>query len=287
MPDRNRPHGNCKGDTEDRMNPLVPVRAHIQDVKSETDDVKTYVLSTGNGFRAMPGQFNMLGYPGVGESPISLSSVVRNGTFTHTVRAVGRATEFLGKLQPGDDLFLRGPYGKGWPLGNARGGDILLVAGGIGLAPLRPVVQAILAEREAFGNVSLIYGAKSEKSVLFMDEFGDWGKGISLFLTVDEVSRGGSWEHDVGLVTDLLYKVNMKPAGTIAFVCGPEIMMRLVCSVLLLKDTPQSRMYVSLERRMKCGIAQCGNCQHYGLFVCKDGPVFSYAEVRGLPDGFL
>lgn len=287
------------------MNQLKPLRAQINDIRIEIEDVKTYNISIDSSFAATPGQFNMVGYPGVGEAPISLSSVVRKNSFEHTIRAVGRATRFLEGLKEGDEIFLRGPYGRGWPINETKGKDILLIAGGVGIAPIRPVIQMILDKRELFGNVSLIYGARNEKNVLYMDEFDIWGKKISLYLTVDEViqrpfmspltksASGGKkrsrvgWKHNVGLVTDLLEKIRIRPDNTFAFVCGPEIMMRFICRGLLMKGITQSRLYVSLERRMKCGIAHCGHCQHFGLFICKDGPVFSYKEVRGLPDGLL
>jgi NAD(P)H-flavin reductase len=269
------------------VNRLRPIRACIRDIKTEAEQVKTYNLLIRGSFAAIPGQFNLVGFPGVGESPISFSSVVRNGCFDHTIKAVGRVTGFLDRLKKGDELLLRGPYGKGWPLNIIRDKDILLIAGGVGLAPLRPVVQKVLEKRELFGDVSLIYGARNEKNVLFMDEFNTWKKGVSLFLTVDEVSQSAAWKHNIGLVTDLLDEVKIKPENTIAFVCGPEIMMRFICKGLLMLGLMQSNIYVSLERRMKCGIAHCGHCQHFGLFVCKDGPVFSYKDVRGLPDGLL
>jgi NAD(P)H-flavin reductase len=269
------------------MNRLKPVKARIKDIKSETDEVKTYVLSTGDSFEALPGQFNMVGYPGVGEAPISFSSLVHNGYFEHTIKAVGRATKFLDGLKIKDELLLRGPYGRGWPLNKARGKDILLVTGGVGIAPIRPVIQIVLEKRELFGDVSLIHGARNEKNVIFMDEFDKWKKGISLYLTVDEVMKAKAWKHHTGLVTDLLDKVKISSDNTFVFVCGPEIMMRFICRGLLMMGIAQSRIYVSLERRMKCGIAHCGHCQHFGLFVCKDGPVFSYKDVRGLPDGLL
>jgi sulfhydrogenase subunit gamma (sulfur reductase) len=277
------------------LNQLRPIKARIRDIKTEAEEVKTYNLSIKSSFAAIPGQFNLVGFPGVGESPISFSSVVRNGYFDHTIKAVGRVTSFLDGLKKGDELLLRGPYGKGWPLNITKGKDIFLIAGGVGLAPLRPVVQEVLEKRELFGEVSLIYGARNEKNVLFMDEFDKWKKGVSLFLTVDEITQQppayppgkGVWKHNIGLVTDLLDEVKIKPDNTIAFVCGPEIMMRFICKGLLMMGLMQSSIYVSLERRMKCGIAHCGHCQHFGLFVCKDGPVFSYKDVRGLPDGLL
>jgi NAD(P)H-flavin reductase len=292
------------------MNQLEPIKAKIKDIRKETEDVKTYILSVKKSFTAKPGQFNMVGYPGVGEAPVSFSSVIHDNCFEHTIRAVGRVTNFLDRFKKGDEIFLRGPYGRGWPINEVKGKDILLVAGGLGIAPVRPVVQMILNNKELFGDVSLIYGARNENNVIFMNEYKEWGKRISLYLTVDEVlqhapesppakvgnkkrvplTKGGSrwgWKHNVGLVTELLDKVKINPERAIVFICGPEIMMRFVCRELLILGIQESRMYVSLERRMKCGIAHCGHCQHYGLFVCKDGPVFSYNEVKGLPDGLL
>jgi NAD(P)H-flavin reductase len=299
------------------MNRLKPIKAKIKDIRKETEDVRTYILSIKKTFTARPGQFNMVGYPGVGEAPVSFSSVIHDNCFEHTIRAVGRVTRFLDRLKKGNEIFLRGPYGRGWPINEAKDKDILLVAGGLGIAPVRPVVQMILNNRELFGDASLIYGARNEENVLFMNEYKKWGKRISLHLTVDEVSqpprnkRGGKegvtlekggnkkrvplskvvsrrgWKYNVGLVTELLDKVKINPERTIVFVCGPEIMMRFVCRELLMLGVQESRMYVSLERRMKCGVAHCGHCQHYGLFVCRDGPVFSYNEVKGLPDGLL
>jgi sulfhydrogenase subunit gamma (sulfur reductase) len=269
------------------MNPLIPVRALIKDIKIEIEAVRTYAVAVEGALFARPGQFCMVGYPGVGEAPISFSSIGQNGSFSHTIKAVGRVTQFLEGLKEGDYVFLRGPYGKGWPLKKAEGRDILLVAGGLGLAPMRPVIETILSKRTMFGDVTLIYGARNEKQVLFMEELRAWGKGIKVLLTVDEVLHPRLWKHNTGLVTDLLIKSGIDPEDSIAFVCGPEIMMRFICRGLVMTGFLQSHLFVSMERRMKCGVGHCGHCQHYGLFVCRDGPVFSYDEVIGLPDGLL
>lgn len=269
-------------------NPLLPLKAAITDIKLETKDVKTYSLFLENSsYSAKPGQFNMLGYPGVGEAPISLSSIVSDGRFQHTIRAVGRVTEFIGRFGKGDEIYLRGPYGSCWPLEGALGGDIILVAGGVGVAPLRPVIHEILNKRESFGKVVLIYGSRSPDNILFMDEIDAWRKDIEVLLTVDEVRPYMKWEYDVGLVTGLLDKTLLDPLKTFAFICGPEIMMLFVSRGLYLRGFLPSKVYVSLERRMKCGIAHCGHCQHGSKFVCKDGPVFLYSEVTKLPDGLL
>jgi NAD(P)H-flavin reductase len=272
------------------MNALKPLEAVIKDIKAEADGVKTYALKVKDGLYQgpAPGQFNMVGLPGVGEAPISVSSLFRDGCIEHTIKAVGRVTEFIERMGKGDALHIRGPYGRGWPVGEARGKDLLLVSGGVGLAPLRPVIQAVLNDRKGFGDVSLIYGARSERHTLYMDEYDGWqAGGVSLFITVDEPVEKAAWKYSVGLITGLLDGVGLHPENTVSFICGPEIMMRFIARGLLIKGIPPSGIYVSVERRMKCGVAQCGHCQHAGLFVCRDGPVFSYREVAGLPDGML
>ncbi|MEW6586563.1 MAG: FAD/NAD(P)-binding protein, partial [Nitrospirota bacterium] len=269
------------------MNPLVPVKARIEKIQPEIVQVKTYTVALEGPFAASPGQCNMVGYPGVGEAPISLSSLVQKNRFEHTIKAVGRVTRYLDGLRVGDYLFLRGPFGNGWPMHKAENLDILLIAGGIGLAPLRPVVREILNNRETYGEVNLIYGARNEDGLLFTNEYEDWRRSISIHLTVDEALRPKKWRNHIGLVTDLFDKITINPENTGAFICGPEIMMRFVCRALAFRRLPPSKIHVSMERRMKCGIGHCGHCQHYGLFVCKDGPVFSYDQVRGLPDGLL
>lgn len=269
-------------------NPLLPVKATITGIKRETEDTKTFSLSIeDSSYTAKPGQFNMVGYPGVGEAPISLSSMASEGRFQHTIRSVGRVTEFIDGFKEGDVMYVRGPYGTYWPLDNAIGNDILLVAGGVGLAPLRPVVQEILERRDSFGTVTLIYGSRTPDNMLFLREIDIWRKNIEVFLTVDEVTPNTKWDYDVGLVTQLLDKATINPVKTFAFICGPEIMMLFVSRGLSIRGFLPSRVYVSLERRMKCGIAQCGHCQHGGKFICKDGPVFLYKDMSRLADGLL
>ncbi len=270
------------------MNHLRPSIARIKRIKSETEDVRTFTLEAADTLQektALPGQFNMVGYPAVGEAPISFSAL-ENGTIEHTIRSAGRVTKFIFGLKVGNDLFIRGPYGRGWPMDQCLGKDLLLIAGGIGLAPLRPVVQTVIANRRFFGEVSLIYGARNEASLLFNDELDEWKMHLSVSLSVDAV-QGTGWQYDTGPVTVPLRRIGVSPDRTVVFVCGPELMMRFVSTELLMKRVPQSSIFLSLERRMHCGLGQCGHCQHYGRFVCKDGPVFPYREVRGLPDGLL
>jgi NAD(P)H-flavin reductase len=204
----------------------------------------------------------------------------------HTVKAVGRLTRWLQGLRPGDVLFLRGPYGRPWPLEEARGRHLLLLSGGMGLAPLRPVVGLFLSGRLGARRLSLLHGARRPRDIIFKEELSAWqGQGLEVLLTVDVPEEG--WPGRVGLVTELLGELELEPHRTVAFICGPEIMMRFVLRELLIKGLSPRRLHVSLERRMRCGLGLCGHCQHGVWFVCRDGPVFSYPQVRGLPDGLL
>ena len=291
VPHKDRSHRDGKRDPEESYSlrsSLFPLRAEITAIKRETEGTKTYSLFLENSlYKAKPGQFNMVGYPGVGEAPISLSSNVTNGGFQHTIRAVGKVTKFIDRLKRGNEIYLRGPYGTWWPLESAVGKDIILAAGGLGLAPIRPAIQEIVRKRNSFGKVTLIYGARNPDSIPFRDEFNLWSNDLEVLSTVDEVPSHVKWDHSIGLVTQLLDKVALKLEKTFVFICGPEIMMLFISRGLFLRGFPPSRVFVSLERRMKCGIAQCGHCQHGGRFVCKDGPIFPHRDISRLPDGIL
>jgi len=270
-------------------NPLVPIKATIRDIMEETHDVMTYVLEAeGDAFKNFaPGQFNMVGLPGAGEAPISLSAIVDDDSVHHTIRAVGRLTAYMEKLGKGGHVFLRGPYGRGWPMDEAKGKDLVIVGGGLGLAPLRPVVQTVLNDRDSFGSLTLAYGARDPQDMIYRAELDSWQSGIDVLLTVDNVPEGAQWPHAKGLVTELLERAEFDPASAVAFVCGPEIMMRFVSRRLIAKGLSPENIHVSLERRMRCGVGQCGHCQHGSAFVCKDGPMFPYAQVSPFPDGLL
>ena len=271
------------------FNPLKPMKAVLTDVRDENSDVKTYRLKVGDGFSrsAAAGQFNMLGYPGIGEAPISFSGIGEDGEIEHTIRAVGMATRFIERMRKGSEMLIRGPYGRGWPLGAAKGKDLLLVAGGVGLAPIRPVIRQIMKNRADFGEVTLLIGSRNDEGLIFTNEYSAWQKAMSVEITVDELVTKKPWNYRVGLITALLNRVKMKAENAVAFICGPELMMRFICRALLLKGAAAGSLSVSLERRMRCGIAQCGHCQHVGFFVCRDGPVFPYKQVEGLFDGLL
>jgi len=256
--------------------PLLPTPYRVGAVRQETAEAATFVLE-GDVADATPGQFNML-YPfGVGEAAISLCACAPEGRLAHTVRSVGAVSEALRRLRPGDWIGVRGPFGTGWPMAAARDHDVVLVAGGIGLAPLRPAVEAICAERARFGRVLLLYGARSPADRLYRDDLERWAERIDVAVTVDYAEPG--WTGHVGFVTALLAKLRVAPSRTLAFVCGPEIMIRTAADALVARGVPAAAVHISLERNMKCAVATCGHCQFGSELVCRDGPVVPYARV--------
>jgi NAD(P)H-flavin reductase len=234
----------------------------------------------GDGIRFAPGQFTMLYLFGIGEVPISIAGGEEDGrTLVHTVRSVGAVTEAIWSLGEGDWVGIRGPYGVGWPIEEAEGRDLIVAAGGIGLAPLRSVVQHVAEHRDRFGAVSLMYGTRSPTDMLYEDELHDWRTRfqVDVGVTVDRSDEG--WQGNVGVVTSLLPGVNLDPANTVAMVCGPEVMMKVVARELVSRGVEPADVYISLERNMKCAIGFCGHCQFGPDFVCRDGPVVAYARV--------
>lgn len=271
--------------------PMVPVRHRVASVRRELPDTVTLALEPLDApltrFRA--GQFNMLWGFGTGEVPISVSGDPTSvGPLLHTIRAVGPSTRALCRLEPGAVVGARGPFGSHWDVAGAVGHDVVIVAGGIGLAPLRPVVLEILARRADFGRVALLVGARSPHDILFPDELERWRSRLDLdvYVTVDHADA--AWRGDVGVVTRLLPRAPVDPTDTVAFVCGPEIMMRFAAAGMVDMGVPDTRIRVSLERNMQCAIAHCGHCQLGPTFVCREGPVYPYSvagplmAVRGL-----
>jgi NAD(P)H-flavin reductase len=223
----------------------------------------------------LPGQFTMLYAPGVGEVPVSISGTGPGQVLVQTVRAVGAVTQALCGCAPGRMIGVRGPYGTDWDVASAAGGDLLIVAGGIGLAPLRGALQAALGQRDAYRRVVVLIGARSPEELIFVRDLGEWGRrGADVELTVDRATAG--WAGHVGVVTQLLRHATVDPGRTTALVCGPEIMMRLTARELLALGVPAARVRISLERNMRCGVAECGHCQLGPLLLCRDGPVVSY-----------
>jgi len=263
--------------------PLIPHPRRIRRRVRETADTFTLEIEADDGGPLFqPGQFSMLYVFGTGEVPISMSGDPRRpGVLVHTTRAVGPVTRAMAGLRAGAALGVRGPFGTPWPLEAALGNDVVLVAGGIGLAPLRPLVYEVIARRPDFGQVVLLYGARSPDELLFGRELERWrAAGIVVSITVDYATR--DWPGHVGVVTALVPRAPVDPARTTAFVCGPEIMMRFAADALGRRGVPAARIFVSMERNMKCAVGFCGHCQFGPSFVCKDGPVLAWPRVRGL-----
>ena len=266
--------------------PLAPEPYVVHWREQETSDTVTLTLKPARGgspspFR--PGQFNMLYQFGVGEAAISISGSEGGGSrLVHTVRAVGKVTRSLSQTGPGDVVGVRGPYGSGWPIDRAYGHDVVVIAGGLGLPPLRPAILQLLAERERFGRVEVIYGARTPKDLVFYEQIQSWRErhDIRFQTTVDSASR--DWYGDVGVATQRLPDARFDPTQTVAFVCGPEIMMKLSAQALEERGVRPEAIFLSMERNMKCAVGFCGHCQFGPAFVCRDGPVFSYARLKPL-----
>jgi NAD(P)H-flavin reductase len=266
--------------------------AEVLSIKEETSNTSTFELKfieeeKQRGFSFIPGQFIIISFPGVGEAMFSIASSMSDGeSFATTIRKVGRVTTKIHQLGAGDMVWVAGPYGNGWPMKQLEGKDVLIITGGIGLPSPRPVVIHIEEHREDFGFLEILYGTKTPLESIFEWEFEKWNKmpRTKLSLTVDYVPDGVKWEHSVGVVTTLFEEMVTKPRNSIVLICGPEVMMHFTVQDLLRRGFHDEQIYLSLERRMRCGIAQCGHCQLGPYFVCKDGPVFKYSDIRGLPD---
>jgi NAD(P)H-flavin reductase len=267
------------------INPILPKPARVVGIKEEAYAITTYMLAfddeaTRKGYHFQPGQFNALYLPGIGEVPISVSSnPYEPEKLGHTIRYAGNVTRAISRLQLGDVIGLRGPYGNAWPLERIRGDDLCIVTGGIGLAPLRPVIYSVIHKRSEFGRVYLLYGARTPAEMLYTDEVHVWQThDIQVHTTVDRADP--SWRGQVGVVPMLFYHIRLDPRRTTVLTCGPEIMMRFVIYEALARRIPKERIYISMERNMKCSVGLCGHCQFGPIFICEDGPVFSYAQVE-------
>jgi NAD(P)H-flavin reductase len=264
--------------------PMLPVPYRIHRVRKETSDTFTCELrqaGEGRGLSFAPGQFNMLYVFGVGEIPISISgNPGRAETLVHTTRAVGAVTKAMSRLRRGDCLGVRGPFGSRWPVEAARSNDVVLVAGGIGLAPLRPALYQILGQRERYGKVVLLYGARTPEDLLYRQELARWRAqfDLEIYVTVDRATS--RWQGNVGVVTRMVSRAPFDPLNAVALICGPEVMMRFTVLELQKRGVSDEQIFVSLERNMKCAVGFCGHCQFGSEFVCKDGPVFRYSRVK-------
>jgi NAD(P)H-flavin reductase len=265
--------------------PMLPSSYVVADKRQDLADTWTLELEPAGGDGVggfAPGQFSMLYAFGAGEVPISVSGGGEaGGRVGQTIRAVGAATGALCSLEPGQQVGLRGPFGTGWPLAEAEGGDVVVVSGGIGLAPLRLAVKRLIARRDSYRAVSLLYGARTPDEMLWGSELQEWREaGIEVHTAVDAAT--GDWEGRVGLVTALIPDAGFEGPRTTAMICGPEVMMRFVSSALQERGVPLDSIYVSLERNMKCAVGHCGHCQLAHRFVCKDGPVFPVGRIGTL-----
>jgi NAD(P)H-flavin reductase len=263
---------------------MTPEPYRVATRVQETADTWTLGLEPlGTPVFPAPGQFDMLWAFGVGEVPISTSGLAEeNGSLTHTIRAVGTVTRTLCAAEPGDVLGVRGPYGTAWPVEAAAGGDLVIVAGGIGLAPVRPAVHHALAHREDYGSVCMLVGARTPDDLLYAAELEQWRGRFDLEVDVTVDSAAADWHGRVGLVTKLIPGAAFDPAGATALVVGPELMMRFTVAALVERGMLKERIHVSMERNMRCGVGHCGHCQLGPKLICRDGPVFPYPEVEQL-----
>ena len=269
-------------------NPYLPNLAVINDVKELTYDTKLFVLSfkdknVQENFIYKPGQFVEIGVFGFGEAPISIASSpsVKN-YFELCIKNMGNVTNKLHQMKKNDNVYIRGPYGNGFPFDEVKNKDVLFVAGGIGLAPLRGLINEMLAHRNSFGKIQVLYGARTPEDMIFTDELKEWSEKIKVLTTVDK--EDFRWKGNVGVVGTLLTNTKGETKNTVAFVCGPPIMIKFVIKDLVKLGFKDEVIITTLERKMQCGIGNCGHCNIGGKYVCIDGPVFTYKQIKDLPE---
>jgi NAD(P)H-flavin reductase len=270
------------------MDSWMPVPARILDVTSENFNTRTFKMQfvdpeIRDRYRFVAGQFNMVYVPGVGEAAISVSSdPEETGVLDHTIRIVGSVTRAIDRAGPGGLVGLRGPFGRPWPLEKMEGHNLVIVGGGIGLAPLRPVIYHILKHRDRYQRVVLLYGCRTPEDRVYADQLERWEEegSIEVLVTVDNATN--AWHGPVGVVTNLLKRLRVSAEETLVLVCGPKILNRVAAWKFLQLHVPPDRVYVSLERNMNCGFGRCGHCQYGPYFVCKDGPVFCFADIASI-----
>ncbi|MEM1560723.1 MAG: FAD/NAD(P)-binding protein [Ignisphaera sp.] len=270
---------------EEKLSIFAFRRAIVVNEIEEAPNVKTLAMKFSGDYNASPGQFNMIYVYGLGEVPISLAnlpkSVGRSTVVEHTIRNVGAITKaVVYRISIGSIVGIRGPYGRGWPLNEVEGRDILIIGGGIGMAPLRPTIKYIEKSRERFGRINILFGARTPQDMLYKYELDSFKSipNTKLMLSVDTYSNG--WQYYVGFVTDLINYVDTDVDNAVAFLCGPEPMMRIGVKKLLDKGFRKDCLFLSLERRMRCGVGVCGTCQFGQYFICRNGPVFRYSDIE-------
>jgi NAD(P)H-flavin reductase len=265
--------------------PFAPQLYRVENVRHELSDTVTLELKPVSGQRPafQPGQFNMLYVFGVGEVPISMSADgTHDGVFVHTVRDVGAVSRAIARLEPGATIGLRGPFGTSWPVSAAEGADVVLVAGGLGIAPLRPAIYEILANRKRYGRVAILFGSRNPTDMLYRHELEEWRRRLDVEVEVTVDRADAEWRGNVGVVPKLVPRFVFDPDETFALVCGPEVMMRFTLSALRDAGVAADHIYLSMERNMKCAIGLCGHCQFGSAFICKDGPVMRYDRIAGI-----
>ncbi len=261
--------------------PMVPVPFEVLSTRQDTEDTWTLELAacSGEPLAFEPGQFTMLAAAGAGEVPISISGDPDEPErLIHTVRAVGMATRAICDAQPGQVLSVRGPFGRPWPVDGIEGADVLIAAGGIGLPPLRGAILRMLARRERYGRLILLYGGRNPDELLYTDELSSWSeRGFEVMVTVDSASP--KWIGHVGVITRLIRPARLEGGVLVVMSCGPEVMMRFLFAGLRDHGIRPDHFYVSMERNMQCGIGHCGHCQLGPTLVCRDGPVYQWSEL--------
>lgn len=270
----------------DKGPPMHPHPFRVLETREEIPGCKTMRVEQAGGGRDCafaPGQFYMIYVFGHGEVPISVSGdPARPKELTFTVMAVGSVTRALCAAKPGDTLGLRGPFGSAWPAEEVKGRDVVVMAGGLGLAPLRPALYRMLCNRDDYGGLALLYGTRQPQSIVFPQELAVWREQASIEVDVTVDTAGRDWGGKVGVVTELLEGRSLDAPNTSALICGPEVMMRFSAYALLDRGLDAKNIYVSMERNMKCAIRTCGRCQYGPFFICDDGPVFSFDRVERL-----
>jgi NAD(P)H-flavin reductase len=266
------------------FDPMCPEPFEVRHVTKETGDTFTLTLAPVAGAHVrpfLPGQFNMLYVFGVGEVPISISGdPARPEVLVHTIRSVGATTRAMQKLAKGGWVGVRGPFGTSWPIDQAHGQDVVLIAGGIGLAPIRPALYHVLLHRALYGRVVVLYGARTPRDMLYAKELREWRSrfDVNVDVTVDRATM--EWQGAVGVVTKMVQRSPFDPTAAMAFICGPEVMIRYAALGLQQRGVPDASIFISMERNMKCAVGVCGHCQFGPFFVCKDGPVFRYDRIQ-------
>jgi sulfite reductase subunit B len=276
----------CKCDSNKDI--YLPLPATVGKVQQMTKYERFFScqLDSGEELGHMPGQFVEVSIPGIGEAPISVSSSpTRKGSFDMVIRKVGNVTQALHELTAGDKIFIRGPFGNSFPVDDAmKGKDVIFVCGGIGLVPVRSAIQYVLDNRDDYGRVIILFGAKTPSDRLFVEELEKWreDKNVTLLETVDH--RDENWSGPEGVITTLLPLVKIDKDNTVVVICGPPIMYKFVIINLLEAKLKEDQIYLSLERNMKCGVGKCGHCQISNIYVCQDGPVFRFSDIKDIEE---